>query len=153
MIVDRAANELYVADGYVNHRVIVFDADTGNYKRHWGAYGKRPDDDYFKQSGEKLPSPFAALSRTRTSPASTTRPPRRRRSSASCTRCGFHRRPRLRLRSHQRPHSGVPEGRDVREGSVVAKETFGSGSVWDIGFTTDPDQTFLIVPDGTNQRV
>ena len=44
MIVDRSANELYVADGYVNHRVIVFDAKTGAYKRHWGAYGKRPDD-------------------------------------------------------------------------------------------------------------
>src|SRR5215467_12356759 len=32
------------ADGYFNHRVIVFDADTGKYKRHWGAYGKKPDD-------------------------------------------------------------------------------------------------------------
>ena len=39
-------NELFVADGYFNRRVIVFDADTGAYKRHWGAYGKRPDDDY-----------------------------------------------------------------------------------------------------------
>ena len=29
MVVDAAANELYVADGYVNHRVIVFDATTG----------------------------------------------------------------------------------------------------------------------------
>ena len=37
-------NELYVADGYGNHRVIVFDADTGKYKRHWGAYGHKPDD-------------------------------------------------------------------------------------------------------------
>jgi DNA-binding beta-propeller fold protein YncE len=37
-------NELFVADGYFNHRVIVFDAETGAYKRHWGAYGKRPDD-------------------------------------------------------------------------------------------------------------
>jgi hypothetical protein len=40
----RKTNELFVADGYFNHRVIVFDADTGAYKRHWGAYGKRPDD-------------------------------------------------------------------------------------------------------------
>src|SRR6476646_6990640 len=39
-------NELFVADGYFNHRVIVFDAETGAYKRHWGAYGKRPEDDY-----------------------------------------------------------------------------------------------------------
>lgn len=37
-------NELLVADGYINRRVIVFDATTGAYKRHWGAYGKRPDD-------------------------------------------------------------------------------------------------------------
>ena len=42
--VDLAANEVYVADGYGNRRVIVFDADTGAYKRHWGAYGKKPDD-------------------------------------------------------------------------------------------------------------
>src|SRR5215470_9966507 len=46
MVLDGAANELYVADGYVNHRIIVFDAATGVYKRHWGAYGKRPDDGY-----------------------------------------------------------------------------------------------------------
>jgi DNA-binding beta-propeller fold protein YncE len=37
-------NELFVADGYGNRRVIVFDADTGAYKRHWGAYGNQPDD-------------------------------------------------------------------------------------------------------------
>jgi len=61
MVVDEAANELYVADGYVNHRVIVFDATTGAYKRHWGAYGKRPDDSYFTQSGEKLPPPFSGV--------------------------------------------------------------------------------------------
>ena len=44
MFVDPKTNELYVADGYGNHRVIVFDADTGKYKRHWGAYGNKPDD-------------------------------------------------------------------------------------------------------------
>src|SRR3954463_14249620 len=42
--IDGGANELYVADGYGNHRVIVFDAATGAYKRHWGAYGNKPDD-------------------------------------------------------------------------------------------------------------
>src|SRR5580658_11150078 len=48
--VDPGANEVYVADGYANHRVIVFDADSGAYKRHWGAYGKPPEQ-------EKLPMP------------------------------------------------------------------------------------------------
>src|SRR5213594_954370 len=42
--VDPKANEVFIADGYGNRRVIVFDADTGAYKRHWGAYGNRPDD-------------------------------------------------------------------------------------------------------------
>src|ERR1700724_3593046 len=42
--IDKQTNEVYVADGYGNHRVIVFDADTGQYKRHWGAYGHKPDD-------------------------------------------------------------------------------------------------------------
>ena len=37
-------NEAFVADGYVNRRVIVLDADTGEFKRMWGAYGNRPDD-------------------------------------------------------------------------------------------------------------
>ena len=38
-------NELFVADGYGNKRIIVFDADTGAYKRMWGAYGNVPADD------------------------------------------------------------------------------------------------------------
>jgi DNA-binding beta-propeller fold protein YncE len=37
-------NEVFVADGYVNRRVIVLDADTGTFKRMWGAYGNAPDD-------------------------------------------------------------------------------------------------------------
>jgi DNA-binding beta-propeller fold protein YncE len=40
--VDDAAREVFVADGYGNHRVIVFDADTGAFKRTWGAFGKPP---------------------------------------------------------------------------------------------------------------
>src|SRR5208282_576536 len=41
---DQAAREIYVADGYGNRRVIVFDYETGQYKRHWGAYGHTPSD-------------------------------------------------------------------------------------------------------------
>jgi DNA-binding beta-propeller fold protein YncE len=37
-------NEVFISDGYVNRRVIVLDADTGDFKRLWGAYGKPPDD-------------------------------------------------------------------------------------------------------------
>ena len=37
-------NEVFVADGYGNRRVIVFDADTGAYKRMWGAFQNEPID-------------------------------------------------------------------------------------------------------------
>lgn len=40
----RKTNELFVADGYGNHRVAVFDADTGAFKRMWGAFGNKPVD-------------------------------------------------------------------------------------------------------------
>ncbi len=43
LFVHAPTNELYVADGYGNHRVIVFDADTGRFKRMWGAFGNTPE--------------------------------------------------------------------------------------------------------------
>src|SRR5687768_18477970 len=42
--VDPADNEVFVADGYGNRRIVVFDGATGKYLRHWGAYGARPVD-------------------------------------------------------------------------------------------------------------
>ena len=41
-VVYAKTNEVFVADGYGNHRVIVMDADTGAFKRMWGAFGKEP---------------------------------------------------------------------------------------------------------------
>src|SRR5438105_1618314 len=59
--IDEAAHELYVADGYLNRRVVVFDSTTGAYKRHWGAYGHRPSDDKQPPYDPKaaLPQQFA----------------------------------------------------------------------------------------------
>jgi DNA-binding beta-propeller fold protein YncE len=55
--VDPKTNELYVADGYVNRRVIVYDADTGAFKRMWGAYGQPPDDSASKTVTYSGPAP------------------------------------------------------------------------------------------------
>ena len=44
MWVHPPTNEIFVADGYGNHRVIVLDADTGKFKRMWGAFGAKPAD-------------------------------------------------------------------------------------------------------------
>jgi len=42
VFVDTEANEVYVADGYGNNRVVVFDSETGSFKRMWGAFGNPP---------------------------------------------------------------------------------------------------------------
>ena len=58
--VDPASNEAFISDGYGNKRVIVFDADSGEFKRQWGAYGHTPSDEKhprYNGSGE-LPQQF-----------------------------------------------------------------------------------------------
>jgi DNA-binding beta-propeller fold protein YncE len=154
MIVDRDANELYVADGYVNHRVIVFDADTGKYKRHWGAYGRQPDDTFFTNAGERLPGPFSGTVQNENKPSQydPKAPPAPQFRIVHAVRISHDGLVYVCDRTNNRIQAFRKDGTFVQE-VVIAKETFGSGSVWDIGFTPDPDQTFLIVPDGTNQRV
>ncbi|MGQ0733881.1 MAG: hypothetical protein ACT4QD_09525 [Acidobacteriota bacterium] len=154
MIVDRDANELYVADGYVNHRLIVFDATTGAYKRHWGAYGKRPDDSYFTNSGERLPSPFSGKVQNENKPSQydPDGPPAPQFRIVHAVRISHDGLVYVCDRTNNRVQVFRKDGTFVREG-VVARPTFGSGSVWDIAFSNDPAQTFLIVPDGTNQQI
>jgi hypothetical protein len=154
MVVDRDANELYVADGYVNHRVIVFDAETGAYKRHWGAYGRRPDDDYFTRSGERLPGPFSGRVQnenrpSRYDPDAPPSPQFRIVHAVQISRDGLV---YVCDRTNNRLQVFHKDGTFVQE-AFIARDTFGSGSVWDVGFSTDADQTWLIVPDGTNQQV
>ena len=152
--VDREANEAYVADGYVNHRVIVFDATTGAYKRHWGAYGRPPDDSYFTKAGEKLPSPFsgAVQHENRPSQYDPDGPPAPQFRIVHVVRIAHDGLVYVCDRANDRIQVFRRDGTFVKE-AFVAKQTLGSGSVWDIAFSLDPAQTFLIVPDGTNQQI
>jgi DNA-binding beta-propeller fold protein YncE len=154
MVVDAAANEVYVADGYVNHRIIVFDATTGAYKRHWGAYGRRPDDSYFTASGEHLPAPFSGAVQHENKPSQyePDGPPPPQFRIVHAVRISHDGLVYVCDRTNDRIQVFRKDGTFVKE-AFIAKETFGSGSVWDIGFSTDPQQAFLFVPDGTNQQV
>ena len=154
MTVDAAANELYVADGYVNHRVIVFDATTGAYKRHWGAYGKPPDDSYFHHAGEQLPGPFRGVVQHENRPSNydPAGPPPPQFRIVHAVRIAHDGLVYVCDRTNDRVQVFRKDGSFVKE-AFIAKETLGSGSVWDIGFSTDPAQTFLFVPDGTNQVI
>jgi DNA-binding beta-propeller fold protein YncE len=154
MTIDTAANELYVADGYVNHRVIVFDATTGAYKRHWGAYGTRPDDQWFTRAGEKLPGPFngAVQHENRPSQYDPSGPPAPQFRIVHAVNISNDGLVYVCDRTNDRLQVFRKDGTFVRE-VVIAGETFGSGSVWDLGFSIDPQQSFLFVNDGTNQLI
>lgn len=154
MIIDRDANELYVADGYVNHRVIVFDAASGAYKRHWGAYGKRPDDSYFTTAGERLPGPFNGAVQHENAPSQydPKGPPAPQFRIVHSVRIARDGLVYVCDRTNDRIQVFRKDGTYVAE-KFIARQTLGSGSVWDIGFSTDAAQTFLVVNDGTNQQV
>ena len=154
MTVDRAANEVYVADGYVNHRVIVYDATTGAYKRHWGAYGNKPDDGYFTSAGERLPSPFSGAVQHENKPSNyePDGPPAPQFRIVHAVRISRDGLVYVCDRTNDRIQVFRKDGTFVKE-AFVARQTLGSGSVWDIAFSPDAAQTYLIVPDGTNQQI
>jgi hypothetical protein len=131
---DAKANEAYVADGYGNKRVAVLDMNTGAMKRFWGAYGNVP-----------LDTNLGPVRSRRAARAAVPQPGALRRADA--------RRARVRLRPAEQPDPGVPHQRRVREGAQFAPRTRGDGAVWDIAFSRDPQQRFLYVADGKNERV
>ncbi|HLG15703.1 MAG TPA: hypothetical protein VJH03_14550 [Blastocatellia bacterium] len=131
--VDPAANELYVADGLGNHRVAVFDAETGAYKRHWGAYGDKPDD--------------AAVG-----PYDPNAPPAKQFRNVTCAAVSKDGLVYVCDRQNDRIQVFQRDGRFVRE-AFVSKTTLGDGSVWDIAFSHDPQQRFIYVADGHDKKV
>jgi DNA-binding beta-propeller fold protein YncE len=131
--VDAAANEVYVADGFANRRIVVFDADTGAYKRHWGAYGKPPSD---ADPGEYRPSD----------------PPAQQFRSVSCVEISKDGLVYVCDRKNDRLQVFRKDGTFVKE-AFIQKETRGEGSVWDVAFSPDPQQRQLYVADGQDQRV
>ncbi len=134
MTVDAAANELYVADGYYNHRVIVFDATTGAFKRMWGAYGGKPTDD-------KAPAydPAAAPSKQFGNPV-------------HCVRIARDGLVYVCDRVNDRIQVFRKDGTFVKE-IFVETATRANGSVWDLELFPDADETWLINADGANNEV
>jgi len=131
--VDPKTNELYVADGYVNRRVIVFDADTGAYKRHGGAYGNKPDDTPFRyEPGAPLPKQFGT--------------------PVHCAKISHDDLVYVCDRSNDRIQVFRKDGTFVKEGQV-APQSGASGSVHDIGFSVDKEQRFVYVADAANKKV
>ena len=131
--IDTAANEVYVADGIANRRVVVFDSETGAYKRHWGAYGQP----------------------TSEAPVGTYDPDKPAEKQFNVVSCVDIARDGLVYvcdRRNDRIQAFKKDGTFVKE-AFVSKSTLGEGSVWDIAFSNDPQQRFVYVADGSDQKV
>ena len=126
---DKDANEIYVADGYGNHRVAVFDADTGSIKRVWGAYGKPPTDDAlpaYNADSPQFANPVHCIALSKDGLVFV--------STAETTACRCHK-----------------DGSFVRQ-YVFDPPTRGPGSSWGLDFSPlDKEQNFFVLVDGSNE--
>jgi hypothetical protein len=131
---DKDANEVYVADGYGNRRVVVMDADTGKFKRYWGAYGHKPDD---TDPGPYKPD--APLDQQFRNPV-------------HCAELANDGLVYVCDRVNDRIQVFQKDGTFVKE-MVIEKNTLGDGAVWDIAFSKDPKQTYIYLADGSNEKI
>ena len=130
--VDPKTNEAFIADGYRNRRVIVFDAATGKYLRHWGAYGKPPDDTQKNANDPSTPNgQFSTVHGIIGS-------------NDGMIYVADRRGNRIQVFDHS--------GKFIKE-KIIAPETRASGSAFAFSFSPDPGQTYIHMADGTNHKV
>jgi DNA-binding beta-propeller fold protein YncE len=129
---DKEANEIYAADGYGNHRVAVLDADSGEIKRVWGAYGKPPTDDDLPVYNSDSPQ-FA--------------------NPVHCIALGKDGLIYVCDRTNNRVQVFRKDGSFVRQ-FVIDPQTRGSGSAWGLAFSPlDKKQNYFVLTDGTNEVI
>jgi DNA-binding beta-propeller fold protein YncE len=132
--VDTAAKEVFAADGYANRRVVVFDSETGAYKRHWGAYGNKPSDaktppyDPAKPASQQFGNPV------------------------HCVRFDKDGLVYVCDRTNDRVQIFRKDGTFVSE-HVYEKNTLATGSVYELAFSPDKEQKFIYMVDGANGEV
>jgi DNA-binding beta-propeller fold protein YncE len=133
LAVDPETNEIFVADGYVNKRVIVLDAETLTFKRLWGAYGDKPEDADLGPFNPDAP------------PAKQFRLPH----NIAVSRDGF-------VYVADRPNNRIQvfrkDGTFVKE-AFVAQRTLLVGAASGFALSRDPQQRFLFMIDGANHHV
>jgi len=134
--VDPTNNEAYISDGYMNKRVLVVDGNTGLYRRHWGAYGRPPND-----ADPTVAGPYVPGQR-----------PTSFRNPVHCTRIAkdglVYVCDRVNDRIQVFTRSGV-----FQKEYFVETDTLGNGSTWVIDLSPDSRQSFLYNPDGENNYV
>lgn len=131
MTVDEAAHELYIADGFLNRRVVVYDSNSGAFKRGWGAYGIPLS----QVDNSKLPAYDPAVAAKQfTGPV-------------ACVRISVDGLVYVCDRTGDRIQVFTKDGKFLKE-FFVHRETLDRGTTWGLAFSHDPRQNFLLVSDG-----
>tara|TARA_B100001750_G_scaffold166010_1_gene134587 strand:- start:302 stop:949 length:648 start_codon:yes stop_codon:yes gene_type:complete len=130
-------NEMYVADNYLGGRVLVFNLDTFEFKRGWGAYGR----------------PLAEISTDDADHAYTPNGPMARDFVGHLT---------LNVsndglvyaadRRGNRIHVTTKDGEYLKE-FTLATGTGAGGSTGGVAFSPDAEQQYLYISDLTNNRI
>lgn len=137
IVVDDATHEVYIADGFLNRRVVVYDSDTGAFKRGWGAYG----------------IPLSEIINSNPPPYRPSDPPARQfRGPVDNIRISVDGLVYVADRLADRVQIFTKQGKFVSEFSV-APRTLGRGSAWTLAFSHDSKQKYLLVGDGGNSVV
>ena len=130
---DVPASEMYIGDGYGNRRVMVLDVATGKYKRHWGAYGNKPSDEpvpAYNPNGQ----------------------PSKQFNTVHCAIVSNDGFVYVCDRVNDRIQVFRKDGTFVKE-TVIDPHTFRSGSVWDMTFSRDPQQTYIYAANGVDEKI
>jgi hypothetical protein len=130
---DVPASEMYVGDGYGNRRVVVLDRATGRFKRLWGAYGNKPSD-------ERMPA---------YNPKAT---PSKQFNTVHCAIVSNDGFVYVCDRVNDRIQVFRKDGTFVKE-AFIDPDTYRSGSVWDMTFSRDPEQTYIYAANGVDEKI
>ncbi len=134
VVVSPKTNEAYIADGYVNRRVIVVDADTGKFKRMWGAYGNKPDD---------------AAPRNRTFDG----PPPQQFNNVHGIELSNDGLVYVNDRQNNRVQVFDTQGKFIKEAFIYRDTRSNFGTSFSLAFSADKEQRFVYVADLANFRV
>jgi hypothetical protein len=137
MEVDDAAHEIYVADGYGNRRIVVYDSETGAFKRGWGAYG----------------IPLSQIDNSDLPPYSAGQAPAKQfLGPVHCVHVSKDGLVYVCDRTGDRIQVFTKQGKFLKE-FIVSPNTTAVGAVWQLTFSHDPQQKYLLVADGSDNVI
>jgi hypothetical protein len=151
---DEDAREIIIPDGFLNKRILVYDMDTGAFRRGWGGHG----------------IPLQEINNDPTPPYDISGPPPDQKQFAPALHCAHPSRDGFIYvceRGNDRIQVFTKQGKFVKQffihpstqsrgphcGSIWSTTDPPCGTIYNLTLSTDPQQKYILVADGTNNIV